>query len=173
MASTARLEYGTCERESRCISRWAMRRVRLSEPQTPLFSVLFCRFSAVATSMPSSLRLLADCSLKVGKGPLDAFSYAIFTRKFSRRPVYFSDDNCQEGDLRLQRWERGKKVVVIPHTIFHLGQGQMQALGLNTGEIRAVSAADRQRFKEHWIDNGKMKVIYDRIRSVVGVPLPE
>lgn len=79
----------------------------------------------------------------------------------------------QEGDLCLRCWEKGKKVIVSPHSIYHLGQGQMEVLGFTMEQILKASKSDGKRFKTQWIDNGRMAAVYEKIRNVVDVPLPE
>lgn len=78
----------------------------------------------------------------------------------------------QESDLCLRCWDQGKKVVIVPRGIYHRGQGQMESLGLDMDQIRAISGLDQQRFKAHWIDNGAMARVYEGIKDLVDIPLP-
>jgi hypothetical protein len=79
----------------------------------------------------------------------------------------------QEGDICLASWERGKKVMVVPTGIYHMGQGQMEALGFTRDAISRISAADRGRFVQQWITTGRMQAVYDEIKDLVCTPLPD
>jgi GT2 family glycosyltransferase len=78
----------------------------------------------------------------------------------------------QEAELCLESWQRGEKVLISPHRVYHYGQGQMEALGLKRDEILAQSAVDRATFCRRWIENDRLKLLYARIRDQVGIELP-
>ncbi|MCP5046504.1 MAG: glycosyltransferase [bacterium] len=70
----------------------------------------------------------------------------------------------QEVDLCLRSWEKGKKVVVAPHPIYHYGWGQMINLGYTREDVLDISESDKIIFKKEWIDTGRLFSIYDKIK---------
>ena len=78
----------------------------------------------------------------------------------------------QEADLCLRCWETGKRVLVSPHRVYHYGQGQMEALGCNRDEILAATAEDLRTFRKNWVQSERLLKLYDRIRTLVDIPLP-
>lgn len=76
----------------------------------------------------------------------------------------------QDVDLSLQAWEKGKKVVIAPHAIYHYISGQMEMLGYDyQGKLR-ILAQDLEIFREKWIHNNRLRNLEAAIQGQLDIP---
>lgn len=74
-------------------------------------------------------------------------------------------------DICLASWERGKKVVISPHPIYHTMNGQMQQMGITKEDIQQVSQADLKTFQKKWIDTGRLNQLSLKTRAHMDIAL--
>ncbi|NDJ52433.1 MAG: glycosyltransferase [Chloroflexi bacterium] len=79
----------------------------------------------------------------------------------------------QEVDLCYQSWLRGKRVMVSPHRIYHYGQGAMESLGYSRDQVTALTQEDLTTFKGKWVENGRLRQLYETLAPQVDVPLAD
>lgn len=77
----------------------------------------------------------------------------------------------QEADLCLRSWQKGKKVLVSPHRVYHYGHGQMELTGSSGEGIEASASQDHAILEQKWVSTGELKRLYDRIRDEIDIPL--
>lgn len=76
-----------------------------------------------------------------------------------------------ESEYCLRLWERGMRVAVAPHAVYHLVNRQMvQKQG--RGAVDAARERDRLRFVDTWVNTGRIDALYDKVGTQFTLPEP-